>query len=116
MRNFLVSLILCGIRATAQDTNPKIPTETSSSASPGTMTEQKLTVEEPGTLISEEKLYSGARIYVAPMLNGFENYIIAGLQQKKSLDFPRPRRLVPQKSLSWAAGILASLPVSRLQI
>jgi hypothetical protein len=45
--------------------------------------DQKLVVEEPGTLISQEKLYSGARIYVAPMLNGFENYIIAGLQQKK---------------------------------
>lgn len=45
--------------------------------------EQKLVAEEPGTLISEEKLYSGARIYVAPMMNGFDNYIVAGLQQKK---------------------------------
>jgi len=33
--------------------------------------------------MSDEKLYSGARIYVAPMLNSFDNYIVAGLQQKK---------------------------------
>jgi hypothetical protein len=45
--------------------------------------EQKLVAEEPGTLMSEERLYSGARIYVAPMVNGFDNYIVAGLQKKK---------------------------------
>src|SRR5215469_4591231 len=83
MRTLLASLIICSISAFAQDSKPKEPTETTSSASPSTTAEQKLTVEEPGTLISEEKLYSGARIYVAPMSNGFENYIIAGLQQKK---------------------------------
>jgi len=83
MRTLLASLIICSICAFAQDSKPKEPTETTSSASPSTTAEQKLTVEEPGTLISEEKLYSGARIYVAPMSNGFENYIIAGLQQKK---------------------------------
>ena len=45
--------------------------------------EQKLTPAEPGALISEEKIPSGARVYVAPMTNGFDNYIVAGLQQKK---------------------------------
>lgn len=52
-------------------------------SSAGTAKEQKLVPEEPGTLISEEKLYSGAKIYVAPMLNGFDNYVVAGLQKKK---------------------------------
>lgn len=33
--------------------------------------------------MSKEKIYSGSRIYIAPMLNGFDNYIAAGLQQKK---------------------------------
>lgn len=83
MHKLLVILIFSGICACAQESKPATTTDTSSPASPGVAKEQKLAVEEPGTLISEEKLYSGARIYVAPMLNGFDNYIVAGLQQKK---------------------------------
>jgi hypothetical protein len=84
----MVVLVLCGICASAQDT--KLTTTPIASNTPATPSvtaeqkqEQKLVVEEPGTLMSEEKLYSGARIYVASMVNGFDNYIIAGLQQKK---------------------------------
>ena len=44
---------------------------------------QKLVVSEPNTLMSEERIPSGARVYVAPMSNGFDNYVVAGLQQKK---------------------------------
>jgi hypothetical protein len=81
-------LVLCGICANAQDSTPTItPISSSTPATPNATAEkkqeQKLVVEEPGTLMSEEKLYSGARIYVAPMVNGFDNYIVAGLQQKK---------------------------------
>ena len=79
----LVQFIFLGALANAQDSKPAATTDTASPAAPTTAKEQKLTAEEPGTLISEEKLYSGARIYVAPMLNGFDNYIVAGLQQKK---------------------------------
>jgi len=45
--------------------------------------EQKLVATEPNTLMSEQKIPSGARVYVAPMANGFENYVIAGIQKKK---------------------------------
>src|SRR5215472_6298023 len=83
MRKLMVTLILVGICACAQESKPVTTTDTTSPASPNVAKEQKLAVEEPGTLISEEKLYSGARIYVAPMSNGFDNYIVAGLQQKK---------------------------------
>ncbi len=83
MRKVFVILLLSAICAGAQDTKPTTPAADNSQTKSGTATEQKLKVEEPGTLISEEKLYSGARIYVAPMLNGFDNYIVAGLQQKK---------------------------------
>ena len=78
----LIVLVLFGAIANAQESKPVATTDTTPPAAPTTK-EQKLTAEEPGTLISEEKLYSGARIYVAPMLNGFDNYIVAGLQQKK---------------------------------
>lgn len=41
-----------------------------------------LMATEPNTLMSKERIPSGARIYVAPMANGFDNYVIAGLQKK----------------------------------
>jgi hypothetical protein len=82
MRKVFVVLILC-ICAVAQDAKPITPVDPSSPQNQSLAKNDKLVAEEPGTLISEEKLYSGARIYVAPMLNGFDNYIVAGLQQKK---------------------------------
>ncbi|HYY68447.1 MAG TPA: hypothetical protein VE734_01840 [Terriglobales bacterium] len=33
--------------------------------------------------MSDERIPSGARVYVASMINGFDNYVTAGLQQKK---------------------------------
>ena len=84
MRKILVMmLVLYGVCAVAQEPKPTTAGDAKAPASPTAPKDQKLVSEEPGTLISEEKLYSGARIYVAPMLNGFDNYIIAGLQQKK---------------------------------
>jgi len=82
MRKRLMMVFLYAICAGAQDSKLKTTADTNSPASSAAQ-EQKLVVEEPGTLISQEKLYSGARIYIAPMLNGFDNYIAAGLQQKK---------------------------------
>jgi hypothetical protein len=35
------------------------------------------------TVITNESLPSGARIYIAPMPSGFETYIVAGLEKKK---------------------------------
>jgi len=34
-------------------------------------------------VITNESLPSGARIYMAPMPNGFETYVVAGLEKKK---------------------------------
>jgi hypothetical protein len=78
MRKLLMMFLLCATCVGAQDAKPTTTVE----GSPSAAKDQKLVVEEPGTLMSEEKLYSGARIYIAPMLNGFDNYIAAGLQQK----------------------------------
>jgi len=44
---------------------------------------QSLINSAPNTLMSDERIPSGARVYVAPMANGFDNYVIAGLQKKK---------------------------------
>jgi hypothetical protein len=44
---------------------------------------QNLINSAPNTLMSDERIPSGARVYVAPMANGFDNYVIAGLQKKK---------------------------------
>jgi hypothetical protein len=82
MRNILIMIILSATCAVAQDSKSITSGDPNPPVSKVAQ-DQKLVAEEPGTLISEEKLYSGARIYIAPMLNGFDNYIAAGLQQKK---------------------------------
>jgi hypothetical protein len=38
---------------------------------------------EKTPVITNESLPSGARIYVAPMPNGFETYVVAGIEKKK---------------------------------
>jgi len=81
MRKLLMMVLLSAICAGAQDTKPTTAADTNAATSASR--DQKLVVEEPGTLMSQEKIYSGSRIYIAPMLNGFDNYIAAGLQQKK---------------------------------
>src|SRR5581483_2596405 len=40
-------------------------------------------VARPTPIITNESLPRGARLYVAPIQNGFETYIIAGLEKKK---------------------------------
>jgi hypothetical protein len=82
MRKLLMLVFLCSICAGAQDPKVKTSADTNSTSNSGGQ-EQKLVADEPGVLMSQEKLYSGARIYIAPMQNGFDNYIVAGLQQKK---------------------------------
>lgn len=83
MRIILYSFLLCCVFAGAQEVKPTVPVEPSTPVPEKVSTEQKLVNSEPGALISEEKLFSGARIYIAPMSNGFDNYVTAGLQQKK---------------------------------
>lgn len=82
----LLPVGLLALCAGAQNPVPSTQTEpakATASAQPAAPEEQKLSAKEPDTLMSEERIPSGARIYVAPMMNGFDNYIVAGLQQKK---------------------------------
>jgi hypothetical protein len=46
----------------------------------GNLAQSKLVATAPK--MTEESLPSGARIYVAPVSNGFDTYIIAGIQKK----------------------------------
>jgi hypothetical protein len=73
MRKLFIAIVLCVLYANAQD--PK--------ATQVVATDQKLVASGSDTLIGQESIPSGARIYVAPMANGFDHYITAGLQQKK---------------------------------
>lgn len=61
----VVILFVAFVCAAAQDLTPS-ETATPSAASP-----------------EDKKVPAGSRVFVAPMDNGFETYIIAGLQQKK---------------------------------
>lgn len=84
MRKILFALVLCAIGVHAEEYKAVVAMDADpASAAEQRFVEQKLTPAEPGALISEEKIPVGARIYVAPMSNGFDNYIVAGLQQKK---------------------------------
>jgi hypothetical protein len=38
---------------------------------------------EKSSVMTNEPLPTGARIYVAPMPSGFETYLVAGLEKKK---------------------------------
>jgi len=48
-----------------------------------TASEQKAIVQNSQTVITNESLPRGARLYVSPIQNGFETYIVAGLEKKK---------------------------------
>ena len=76
----------CAVSMWAQHPTPSVDKKASDPSDASTSSasvEQKLVSIEPNTLMSEQKIPSGARVYVAPMANGFENYVIAGIQKKK---------------------------------
>ncbi len=79
---------------TPQDTNSTAAKANSSnvpkpapgeSAAPQPASDLKATTTEEGQLatVNNAKIPAYAKVYVAPMLGGFENYIIAGLRSKK---------------------------------
>ena len=77
-----ISLIVCAICVCAQESAPPKRTDPKAEAR-APAAAQNLVTSEPDTLVSEERIPSGAKIYVAPMVSGFDNYVVAGLQQKK---------------------------------
>ena len=77
---FPIAVLAWTLCAFGQETKPVSDVDTQPSAA----AQQDLVATEPGTLLGQEKIPAGARVYVAPMPNGFENYVIAGLQRKKA--------------------------------
>jgi hypothetical protein len=65
--------------ASTQD-SPPIPATPTQNLTAPSATNKKLLATAP--VITNESLPAGARIFVAPMPNGFETYVIAGLQKK----------------------------------
>jgi len=90
MGKMIIAILICVLCTGAQQLKAQTTaeksqssTETPANVAPPTNQEQKLVAAEPGAVISQERIPSGARVYVAPMANGFDNYVVAGLQQKK---------------------------------
>jgi hypothetical protein len=83
MRKVFVAVLFCVICSNAQEPKAAASLDADATPVPAVKAEQKLVAAEPGALISDERIPSGARVYVAPMSNGFDNYVTAGLQKKK---------------------------------
>jgi hypothetical protein len=91
----LLLVVLCVTFAVCQQSSAPQQSPTSQPGPAPSSTEEKKTSTADGppqvplapidsnTLISKERIPYGARVYVAPMANGFDNYVIAGIQQKK---------------------------------
>ena len=73
----LISAFFAYVAISAQDPKAQMTQSTSS----GAETQTNLAANSP--VIKDEKLPAGARLYVAPIQNGFETYIVAGIQKKK---------------------------------
>lgn len=65
----VLAAMLCAGSSLAQEVKPSDLTTTSQT--------------DKNPVITNESLPSGARIYIAPMPNGFETYVAAGLEKKK---------------------------------
>ena len=73
-------------QASSQDNNsPQEPKAASSEPAKQAAPDMKPASADEGKLatVNNAKIPSYAKVYVAPMLGGFENYIIAGLRNKK---------------------------------
>ncbi|SRR5260221_8158357 len=68
----VLSLFLCS--AWAQNSAPSDPPKATDAADKD---------KNKSTTITNENLPPGAKLYVAPMPNGFETYVVAGLEKKK---------------------------------
>lgn len=84
MRNILFLIVILAVTCLAQEaTQPKVTqTPTDSSVSNSAVPENKVIPTEKPVLLSDEKLPPGSKIYVSPMSNGFETYVVAGLEKK----------------------------------
>jgi hypothetical protein len=71
-------------QTSTQDTN-STPDQTKTSSAQSGSPDLKAASADEGKLatVKDAKMPSYAKVYVAPMMGGFENYIIAGLRNKK---------------------------------
>ena len=75
MKNIVVCALLVGLLLFL---TPAVESQ----ETPAPSKENGLT-ESAAPVISNESLPKGARLYVAPIQNGFETYVVAGLEKKK---------------------------------
>jgi hypothetical protein len=86
LRSVTLSALTLSLALFAQSSWSQTSTQDNNSAPDQTKTSDlKATAADEGKLatVNNAKIPSYARVYVAPMLGGFENYIIAGLRNKK---------------------------------
>lgn len=84
MRFTTLMVLLClSVAVVAQETKATDADKKDQQTSNEPSNQKDLKNTEPNALIGEEKIPSGARVFIAPMVNGFDNYIAAALQQKK---------------------------------
>jgi hypothetical protein len=82
---FLLCLLIV-TTAIAQDLKPAEPSAPAAQTIAPSPEKLKVPAEQfiaKTPVITEEKLPPSARIYVAPISNGFETYIVAGIEKKK---------------------------------
>ncbi len=71
-RHHAVAFALIGAAAASAGAQDVLPAQPATAAA-----------QEAGVVMPNESFPAGARLFVAPMSNGFETYVIAGLEQKK---------------------------------
>jgi hypothetical protein len=77
----VIALLQAGLAAQTGAQAPQSPPGQTPPAAPAAA--QPVEGTDPVTTLANETLPAGARLYVAPMPNGFDTYVVAGLQQKK---------------------------------
>lgn len=84
-RTAWIVIAFCATNVWAQQpqTGKKATEQSDTSTQKSASAEQGLVATEPNTLMSQQRIPFGALVYVAPMANGFDNYVIAGIQKKK---------------------------------
>jgi hypothetical protein len=84
---FSLALIFFSLSALAQEPKAALPADQATKAESAQVRGSQPNVDnkllEKTPVITEEKLPPNSRLYVAPMSNGFDTYVIAGLEKKK---------------------------------
>ena len=85
LATLIVSFSCSSLLALAQTSSENKPNQDQSKSDPAPSSDLKPTASDEGQLatVNNAKIPAYAKVYVAPMSGGFENYLIAGLRNKK---------------------------------